>query len=190
MRNRISKTWILTLALFSGIASASSVSSLEASCNQGSAEACGKLALAYEEGQGTKQSLEQASRYYKIACEKGRARACAGFARTHMAKARQESWKYAEKACKEGIGNGCRYQAYILEQAASRSKNHETQVDNLLKKGCDLKDNISCLRMAVRLTRSSKTLKGSGQYLDKACEYGNKVACEKRKRFKKPQNKR
>ena len=184
MKTRNLGAFTIAVMLSSGIAFSNS---LENACSVGNAEACGQLAQRYEEGKGVKQSFKQASIYYKKACENGRARACAGFARTHMANARQESWQYAKKACKQGIGNGCRYQAYILEQGNLRPKNLNAQIEKLLSKGCELKDSTSCLRLANRFARHEKTVSISLKYLEKACEYGNKVACERRQTLAKRQ---
>ncbi|QSQ22551.1 carboxypeptidase regulatory-like domain-containing protein [Pyxidicoccus parkwayensis] len=77
-------------------------------CEQGDADGCEALALAYEAGSGVEQSGERALEHHRKACGLGRAESCIGAGRSAEAlKKREEAVRAYQQGCFRGTAAGC-----------------------------------------------------------------------------------
>jgi len=189
---RIPTLIALALSFSIGVSHAETVKEATKACENGNAKSCGRLGMAYESGRGVKKSLKDAAVFYKKACEMGRSQACASFVRTHITDAQLEVLPYAKKGCTNGQGKACRWQATLLESLEDSKTKKE--VPALLKKACDLKDAMACMRYGSLIRRSGGKYTEALKYTNQACIYGNKTACEEIKNnnqyFEKAQKKK
>lgn len=114
------------------------------SCSKGHMYNCYNLANFYKDGRGVIKSMDNALKYYNIACDGGLPYACYEVGADYMSKKDfNNSNLYYKKACELGDDNGCLRiaEAYYVGEGVKKDL---AMAKEFSKKACDLGNEKGC----------------------------------------------
>ena len=128
---------------------------MQKKCYKGNMTDCYNLALMYQRGEGVKQSSYNASRFFRIACDKGSPKnvsikACYELGFLYyigLEHGLKQNYRYSiqqfSKACDGGYPESC-YQLGIMYRNGDGVRQNNSTAKEYFSKACDLGHNDGC----------------------------------------------
>jgi uncharacterized protein len=160
-----------------------------AGCDAGNVSDCAKAGDARRSGApGTTKDLDEAERYYKLACRDGATEHCrklTGLAHDYakgsgLPQDESKALALFEYACSVNDGFGCVQVGHFHEYGKSTPKNEKRAIEHY-EKACATNQSTACTRMGERYLDGRGVAKNTDKaqvYLVSACDRKNAEACD------------
>jgi len=138
---------------------------------------CEKIAVAYETGAGLKQNRTFATKFHEKACDNNSTRSCSELGRYYVEQSNfTKAQRVLTKACSLKSGWSCGELGRLHEEGNSEIKKDLVKSIKFHKMACSANHRTSCSRVGMYYL-SEKKMNDSLEYLTKACNMADAVAC-------------
>jgi TPR repeat protein len=152
--------------------SGNDINECKAQCDKGSPQSCAIVGYDYEKGEGVRDDLDQALRYYTKACDGHENEGCAGVGYVLSKKKDPASTDILRKSCDRGSARGC---SGIGQQL--RLKTDYVAAAKTFGRACGLGYKRACFYAGAMLSKLHQHPEEGFEFYQMACYGGDERGC-------------